>query len=266
LHGRGSNVAEAELAAPAEPCLGRRIVSIEELIRQVATWRDERHGAQVGARWEFTTANTCVELRKVDPSLHRWWRPIMRYCWRIGPGRRGSACDMSKSDGRMAKSPWLGILWCALGLLPLVVGAVLLITAADHYVAVELEVRRFDPKPGEEGQGRLIEGVTHPGGEPVLTSDSYLAIRQFVSPADRSGRRVPLREEIESQRLPVWCWPRYAEAARWWYPPPVVMAGATQQGGAAVRDSLLGLSFVGLGLSCVRRGARFLRSAVRSSG
>ena len=100
--------------------------------------------------------------------------------------------------------------------------------------------------------------MTHPGGEPVWTSDSYLAIRQFVSPADRSGRRVPLREEIEGRHLAVWYWPHYAEVARWWYPPPVVMPVATRQGDAVVRDSLLGMAFVGLGLSCVRGGARYL--------
>ena len=38
---------EVELA---EQCLGRRIGSIEELVRQVAAGRDERHEAQVGAR------------------------------------------------------------------------------------------------------------------------------------------------------------------------------------------------------------------------
>ena len=34
----------------AEQCPGRRIGSIEELVRQVAARRDERHEAQVGAR------------------------------------------------------------------------------------------------------------------------------------------------------------------------------------------------------------------------
>ena len=127
---------------------------------------------------------------------------------------------MTKSDGNMAKSPWLGILSCALRLAPL--GdrgrdvpqggkALSLWLYADHYVPAELEVKRFDPKPGDGGQGRLIEGVIHPGGEPVWTSDSDLAIRQFVSPADQTGRRVPLRGEIEGQRLAVWYWPKYTE-------------------------------------------------------
>lgn len=178
---------------------------------------------------------------------------------------------MSKSRMRKVRSPWLGVSWCALGLLPLLIGAVLLIMAArhfnlwlhaDHYVAAELEVKRFEPEPGEGGQGRLIEGVIHPGGERVWTSDSYLAIGKFVDPADRSGRRVPSREEIEGRRLAVRYWPRYAEVAPWWYPPPVVMPGATRQGNTIVLDSLLGMAFVGLGLSCVRGGARYLISAV----
>ena len=171
----------------------------------------------------------------------------------------------------MATSPWVGIKWSALGLLALLIGAVWFLMAArhfnlwryaDHYVAAELEVTRFHPQPGPRGQGRIIEGVIHPSGEPIQTSDSYIAIRQFVDPNDVTGRRVPLRGEIEGRRLTVWHWPEHAGMKRWWHPPTVVMPGATREGGAVVRDVLIGVVFVGGGLFCFRRGFRYLKLTV----
>ncbi len=106
----------------------------------------------------------------------------------------------------MATSPWVGLKWLGLGLLALLIGAVWFLAAvrplnlwlyADYYVAAELEVTRFQPQPGPKGQGRMIEGVIHPSGEPIQTSDTYIAIRQFVDPNDMTGRRMPLRSEIE---------------------------------------------------------------------
>lgn len=171
----------------------------------------------------------------------------------------------------MPTSPWVGIKWGALGLLALLIGTVWLLAAApsfnlwlfaDRYVVAELEVKRFQPKPGEGGQGRFIEGVIHPSGEPVVTSDTYLSIRRFVDPNDTTGRRVPLREEIEGQRLAVWYWPRHADVERWWHPPTVVMPGATRKGGVVVCNVLLGGAFVGVGLFCVRRGFRYLKASL----
>jgi DDE superfamily endonuclease len=69
VHGSWLNVAKVELAALARQCLGRRIGSIEELAREVAAWQDERNEAQVGARWQFTTAKARVKLRRLYPSL-----------------------------------------------------------------------------------------------------------------------------------------------------------------------------------------------------
>ena len=170
----------------------------------------------------------------------------------------------------MATSPWVGIKWGALGFLPLLLGVVWFWLAArdfnlwlyaDHYVAAELEVIRFHPQPGPKGQGRFIEAVIHPSGEPIQTSDSYIAIRRFVDPNDTTGRRVPLRGEIEGRRLTVWYWPEHARMIRWWHPPTVVMPGATVEGGAVVRDVLIGIAFVVGGLFCFRRGFRYLKLA-----
>jgi hypothetical protein len=170
----------------------------------------------------------------------------------------------------MATSPWVGIKWLGLGLLALLIGAVWFLAAArpfnlwlyaDHYVAAEFEVTRFHPQLGEWAQGRIIEGVIHPSGEPVQTSDSYIAIRQFVDPNDVTGRRVPLRSELEGRRLAVWHWPQHAAVEHWWHPPTVVMPGATQRGGVAVCEVLVGGAFVGIGLFCFRRGFRHLKAA-----
>src|SRR4051812_8226871 len=106
-----------------------------------------------------------------------------RLTWLLRAAKGFSAAHprMTRANVNVAKSPWVGILWCTLGLLSLVIGAVWFSMAAkqlnlwlhaDRYVAAELEVTRFDPESGEGGQGRMIEGVIHPGGEPVWTSDS----------------------------------------------------------------------------------------------
>lgn len=153
-------------------------------------------------------------------------------------------------------------LWRLVTVIPLLIGATCFWMAARHfnlwlhadrYVAAELEVTHFDPQLGDGDQGRLIEGIVHPAGERVYASDRDLAIRQFVSSDDDTGRRVPLPDEIEGQRMAVWYWPQHDDAARWWHPSAVVMPGATQMGGAGLRDVLLGVAFVGVGLFCFRR-------------
>ncbi len=68
-HGSWLNMAEVELAALARQCLGRRIGSIEELLRAVGAWAEERNERMVEARWQFTTAKARVKLHRLYPSL-----------------------------------------------------------------------------------------------------------------------------------------------------------------------------------------------------
>ena len=119
----------------------------------------------------------------------------------------------------MATSPWVGIKWIALGLFALLIGFVWswvaerqlrLWLCADQYVAAELEVTRFIGKPRNSQARCRIEGVIHPGGERVVTSDREVAIKRFIRPGDHT-RNEPLPEEIEGQRLSVSYWPRHAE-------------------------------------------------------
>ena len=168
----------------------------------------------------------------------------------------------------MATTPWVGIKWCVLGMLALLIGCVWSWVAArqfrlwlyaDRYVAAELEVTRFVGKPRNSQARCWIEGVLHPGGERVVTNDGDIAIKQFIAPGDRT-RHEPLPGEIEGQRLAVAHWPQHAD--RWWHPPTVVSPGEIRGGGVILRNVLLAGAFVVAGLGCFRRGIRYLKASV----
>src|SRR5262245_23241671 len=110
--------------------------------------------------------------------------------------------------------------WFLLGLVPLMVGAPWCLMAArqfnlwlyaDHYVPAELEVTRFNRN--ESDGPSQIEGVIHPGGEPVVTNDYQIEMWEF-----------------KGQRLAVRYWPQHTDVQRWWHPPTVVMSGAIPGG------------------------------------
>jgi DDE superfamily endonuclease len=67
-HGSWLNMAEVELSVLARQCLDRRIESKEELKREVAAWEDERNGQGVVIRWQFTTADARIKLRRLYPT------------------------------------------------------------------------------------------------------------------------------------------------------------------------------------------------------
>ena len=67
-HGSWLNMAEIELSVLARQCLDRRIESKEELRREVAAWEDERNGQGVVIRWQFTTADARIKLRRLYPT------------------------------------------------------------------------------------------------------------------------------------------------------------------------------------------------------
>jgi hypothetical protein len=67
-HGSWLNMAEIELSVLARQCLDRRIETKEELKQEVAAWEDERNGRGVVIRWQFTTADARIKLRRLYPT------------------------------------------------------------------------------------------------------------------------------------------------------------------------------------------------------
>lgn len=68
-HGSWLNMAEIELSHLSRQCLDRRIESKELLRKEVAAWNDERNEKKVIAKWQFTTEDARVKLRKLYPTI-----------------------------------------------------------------------------------------------------------------------------------------------------------------------------------------------------
>ena len=68
VHGSGLNMAEIELSVLARQCLDRRIESAEELRREVRAWEKDRNESGVEVRWQFTTADARIKLRRLYPT------------------------------------------------------------------------------------------------------------------------------------------------------------------------------------------------------
>jgi hypothetical protein len=68
VHGSWLNMAEIELSVLARRCLDRRIGTREELEREVEAWERERNERGVPVRWQFTTADARIKLRRLYPT------------------------------------------------------------------------------------------------------------------------------------------------------------------------------------------------------
>jgi hypothetical protein len=68
-HGSWLNIAETELSVLSRQCLDRRIATPEDLARQVASWERDRNKAQRGVKWQFTTADARIKLRRLYPEV-----------------------------------------------------------------------------------------------------------------------------------------------------------------------------------------------------
>jgi hypothetical protein len=69
-HGSWMNIAEIELSALARGCLARRIPDRETLEAELDAWQHHRNQAVTNIRWQFTTADARIKLRKLYPSLN----------------------------------------------------------------------------------------------------------------------------------------------------------------------------------------------------
>jgi len=79
-HGSWLNVAEIELSVLSRQCLDRRIESMGALQEEVAAWEEPRNEKQIEVRWQFTTDDARVKLRRLYPVLQysRSTRPATR--------------------------------------------------------------------------------------------------------------------------------------------------------------------------------------------
>jgi hypothetical protein len=68
-HGSWLNVAEIELSVLSRQCLNRRIGSMPDLRQEVSAWEAERNERQVEVKWQFTSADARVKLRRLYPGL-----------------------------------------------------------------------------------------------------------------------------------------------------------------------------------------------------
>jgi hypothetical protein len=66
-HGSWLNMAECELSVLSSQCLGRRMSSMPEVTREVAAWQARREQAKATIRWQFTTADARIKLRRLYP-------------------------------------------------------------------------------------------------------------------------------------------------------------------------------------------------------
>lgn len=68
-HGSWLNVAEIELSVFTKQCLDRRIGDIETLRSQARTWYSDRNAVQKSVKWQFTTSDARIKLRRLYPQL-----------------------------------------------------------------------------------------------------------------------------------------------------------------------------------------------------
>lgn len=69
-HGSWLNMAEIELSALGRECLDRRIAQRATLAREIEHWLTARNRHKTSVKWQFTTAEARIKLRRLYPSLH----------------------------------------------------------------------------------------------------------------------------------------------------------------------------------------------------
>ena len=66
-HGSWLNMAEIELSVLSRQCLNRRLADAAALEREAAAWEQARNGAKVTIRWQFTSEDARIKLRRLYP-------------------------------------------------------------------------------------------------------------------------------------------------------------------------------------------------------
>jgi hypothetical protein len=68
-NGSWLNVAEIELSILAEQCLSRRIKNSQTLDAELSAWTTARNSDKSVVKWQFTTADARIKLRKLYPTI-----------------------------------------------------------------------------------------------------------------------------------------------------------------------------------------------------
>ncbi len=68
-HGSWLDMAEIELGILGRQCLARRIDNVDDLRREITTWKTDRNSTGTKVNWQFTTADARIKLRRLYPSI-----------------------------------------------------------------------------------------------------------------------------------------------------------------------------------------------------
>ena len=68
-HGSWLNMAEIEFSVLSRQCLSRRIADQQTLKREIQAWQTRRNQQQTPVKWQFTTADARIKLKKLYPSV-----------------------------------------------------------------------------------------------------------------------------------------------------------------------------------------------------
>jgi hypothetical protein len=60
-------MAKIELSVLGRQCLDRRLATLEDVQREVASWQHERNQARVTIDWRFTTVDAHMKLKRLYP-------------------------------------------------------------------------------------------------------------------------------------------------------------------------------------------------------
>ena len=68
-HGSWLNMAEIELSVLKGQCLDRRIPDMATMQAEVAAWEKDRNNSAKKNRWQFTTPDARIKLKRLYPKL-----------------------------------------------------------------------------------------------------------------------------------------------------------------------------------------------------
>ena len=69
-HGSWLNMAEIEFSVLSRQCLSRRIPDQDTLKREVQAWQNRRNQQHATVKWQFTTNDARIKLKKLYPSIN----------------------------------------------------------------------------------------------------------------------------------------------------------------------------------------------------